>query len=358
MTRPVVVTGVGLSTSLGPDAASNWTNLCHPPAEAHERPHPSFQSSLDQAQALADASTREAFRQAELQDFSALGCTFSASKPLSHDGAFVAPDLVQRALRHQWKMRGEARNVIAACATGAYSIAVAASWIAEGLCDVVLAGSVEPAPHPLIEAGFRQMGVVSEEGIMRPFDKRRDGFCFGEGAGAIVLESLAHARARGKRPLARLSGWAMGADAHSAVAFNSNGQRIAAVIQKALKRAALAPASVQHVNAHGTATRLNDWLETQALRHAFGSHAERLLISATKGSTGHLLGAAGSVEFVLTLLALQHQMAPPTAYLEEADPTCSLDYVPKIAREATLQHAISLSFGFGGPIGALVVSQD
>ena len=147
------------------------------------------------------------------------------------------------------------------------------------------------------------MGVVSPEGVTRPFDRTRSGFMFGEGAGVIVLESAAHAEARGARTLVRLSGWALGADAHSAVAFNSNGAKIAGVVARALGRAGLSASDVRHVNAHGTGTRLNDWIETQALMTAFGTHAKKLMISATKASTGHLLGAAGSVEFILTVLS-------------------------------------------------------
>jgi len=323
------------------------------------------------------------------------------------DVSWAPPDALNDFVARQFGLKGERRNVIAACATGAYSIALAASWIEQGLCDVVLGGSVEPYPHPLIEAGFRQMGVISSDGTTRPFDQKRTGFTFGEGAGIIVLESAEHFRKRQKRtaadqnggqpgrqptrtaargsclekgyhspkfrsadspvdrlsgrlpfspPYAVLSGWAVGADAHSAVAFNSNGSRIASVIEKALSRGGISAGTVKHVNAHGTATRLNDWIETQALVKAFGPHAQSLMISATKSSTGHLLGAAGSVELIFTVLALGHQFVPPTAALETTDPECPLDYTPRRGHAAAFEHALSLSFGFGGPIGALVVS--
>jgi 3-oxoacyl-[acyl-carrier-protein] synthase II len=153
-----------------------------------------------------------------------------------------------------------------------------------------------------------------------------------------------------------LSGWALGSDSHSPVAFNSDGARIADVIGRALDRGGLSKDMVRHVNAHGTATRLNDWIETQALLKAFGPYAERLMISATKASTGHLLGASGSVEFIFTVLALCRQFIPPTATLETPDPECPLDYTPRTGHAAVFDHALSLSFGFGGPIGALVVS--
>jgi 3-oxoacyl-[acyl-carrier-protein] synthase II len=289
-------------------------------------------------------------------DSTRFGCTVSASKPLFDDDRVIPPDAINDFVANQFGLEGERRNVIAACATGAYSIALAASWIEQGFCDAVLAGSVEPYPHPLIEAGFKQMGVISSEGVTRPFDERRSGFTFGEGAGVIVLESAWHATRRRSRVWARLSGWALGADSHSAVAFNSNGARIAEVIGRALERGGFSKESVRHVNAHGTATRLNDWIETQALQKAFGPQAERLMISATKASTGHLLGASGSVELIFTVLALHHQFVPPTATLEFPDSECPLDYTPRIGHEAAFDHALSLSFGFGGPIGALVVS--
>ncbi len=270
---------------------------------------------------------------------------------------WVAPDVITDYIASRYAITGEKRNVIAACATGAYAIAQAASWIEQGLCDMVLAGSVEPTPHPLIEAGFRQMGVVSSEAVMRPFDHHRSGFVFGEGAGVVVLESAAHARKRGARSYAELSGWGLGADGHSAVAFNSNGQKIADVITRALTRSKLEVSHIRHVNGHGTATRLNDWIETQALLKAFGSNAQNLMVSATKGTTGHLLGAAGSVEFIFTVLALYHQWIPPTESLETPDPECPLDYTPRQGHAAAFNHALSLSFGFGGPIGVLVVSR-
>jgi len=281
---------------------------------------------------------------------------FSAKRALTP--VVHSPDEILRFVREQFGLRGDSRNVIAACATGAYSIALGASWIEQGLCDIVLAGSVEPYPHPLIEAGFSQMGVTSSDGVTRPFDRHRSGFTFGEGAGVVVLESAAHASRRQIRVLARLSGWALGADAHSAVAFNSNGARIAEVISRALGRSGLSKEKVRHIHAHGTATRLNDRIETQALLKAFGPHAERLMISASKASTGHLLGASGSVAFIFTVLALRHQFVPPTATLVNPDPQCPLDYTPRTGRAAAFEHALSLSFGFGGPIGALVVSSS
>ncbi len=369
MTR-IVITGLGLSTSVGPTLPETWAAVSGPgPTEQRSRDWGlapiSDISGLLGARRFAQRAVAEALAEARVLesnhltgiDASRIGCTFSASKPLADGDLWRAPDEITSHIVRHFGFEGESRNVIAACATGVYSIALGASWIEAGLCDVVVAGSVEPDVHPLMAAGFRQMGVVTSEPVMRPFDRDRSGFVFGSGAGALVLESEAHARARGQEPLAILSGWGLGADGHSAFAFNSGGARIADVIKRAITRARLSPESVAHVNAHGTATPLNDRLETQALRHAFGSHAEKLMISATKSSTGHLLGAAGSVEAALTVLAIHHQRVPPTRTLQTAAPDCPLDYTPREGRFAPLAHAISLSFGFGGSIGALVFSE-
>jgi 3-oxoacyl-(acyl-carrier-protein) synthase len=376
MDQAVVITGLGVSTAVGRDAAELWNHVVlggPPPAQAIESaPFSQSQEALK----MALSATIEALENARLYDANSIdgrsmrqrilgvipkrfGMTISGSKPLFEpEGSVLPPDGVNDALCREFGVEGERRNVVAACATGAYSVALGASWIEQGLCDVVLAGSVEPPVHPLIEAGFKQMGVVTPDVWMRPFDRHRSGFVLGSGAGVVILESREHALARGARIIARLSGWGWGTDPHSAVAFNSNGAHIASVISQALRRAKLSPEQIAHLNAHGTATPLNDWIETQALIKAFGRQSQHLMISGTKSSTGHLLGAAGSVELVLTLLALKNQFIPPTAHLEEPDPECPLDYTPGRGHHATFDHAMSLSFGFGGPIGALVVSRE
>lgn len=359
MANHVFITGMGVSTSLGSTLDLNWQGLTQrgqsPQTDYVEAWGLSPQQGLNRALELSGGVVREAFAQAGCDTHEA-ACTFSASKPLFDGEAWLPPESINTFLRHRFGFSGESRNVVAACATGAYSIAIGASWIEQGLCDVVLAGSVEPLPHPLMKAGFQKMGVLSQEPVMRPFDERRSGFVFGEGAAAIVLESETHLRRRQARPLARLSGWAMGSDAHGRVMFNSKGARIADVIENALRRAGMAPSDIGHLNAHGTATWLNDQLETQAIRQAFGRHASKLAIAGTKSSTGHLLGAAGSVELAFTVLALQHQFAPPTRHLHLPDKDCDLDYTPQAGHALTMQHAMTISYGFGGPIGALVVS--
>ncbi len=378
----VVITGMGITTPLGQGLEENWVNLCGGYPEDRlagtavngsliKLPFTDSLASrcsglpplgIDRAKQLAEQSCTEALSTAGLSssfiDPERLGSTVSASKPLFDGDTPKAPEKLNEFIRDRFGVRGECRNVIAACATGVYSVAMAASWIEQGLCDVVLAGSVEPPPHPLIQAGFRQMGVTSSEGVTRPFDLHRSGFTFGEGAGILVLESEKHARDRGAAVQAALSGRALGSDSHSAYSFNSGGGKIASVIDQALRNAGLDTRKIRHVNAHGTATRHNDWIETQALLKSFGDQAKHLMISATKASTGHLLGASGAVELIFTVLALKNQFVPPTATLEEPDPDCPLDYTPRHGHTADFEHALSLSFGFGGPIGALLVSRS
>lgn len=357
MSEKVVVTGLGTCTSLGATTQEAWAAL----TRGHIAPGRSpciDGEGFDRAVRLAERAMREAMAQAQIEGpLEQFGCTVSASKPLFREDQVLPCERITEEVSRRAGCQGESRNVIAACATGAYSIALAASWIEQGICDVALAGSVEPTPHPLIRAGFAQMGVLSADGSTKSFDKERSGFAMGEGAGIVVLESESSARARHQTILAQLSGWALGADGHSAVAFNSDGQHMANVIGRARAKAKLAAHEIRHVNAHGTATRHNDWIETQSLRRAFGSSATNLMISATKSSTGHLLGAAGSVEFILTVLALQNQFVPPTAQLKTPDPACALDYTPGRGHAASFEHALSLSFGFGGSIAALVVSR-
>jgi 3-oxoacyl-[acyl-carrier-protein] synthase II len=367
MSVEIAITGMGVCSLLGDGIEANWKALRQ--AESHERSQEII-AGWPRTQELSLKAVKEALAGAGLLDGEKLrgvdpqrfGCTFSASKPLflsveGPDGRVVPPDAINQWIKEQFGFSGESRNVIAACATGAYSVAMAASWLEQGLCDAVVAGSVEPYPNALIQAGFQQMGVLTKESWMRPFDSRRSGFVFGEGAGAIVLETVENARARGQEPLALLSGWGLGTDPNNAIAFNSSGQFIADVIQKSLGHRSLSARMVGHVNAHGTATRLNDRIETQALMKAFGSHAQKLMISATKSSTGHMLGAAGSVEFIYTVLALRSQFIPPTLHLSHVDPDCPLDYTPLEGHRAKFDHALSLSFGFGGPIASLVVSR-
>jgi 3-oxoacyl-[acyl-carrier-protein] synthase II len=265
----------------------------------------------------------------------------------------LSPEAVPRAVARDAGAEGPVMNLSSACATGVQSVMVAAGWLRDGRCDVVLAGSAESSFHPLYQAGFRQMGVLSEVGRVRPFDRRRDGFVLGEGAGVFCLETLASARRRGARAYGELTGWAMGSDAHHAIRFNSNGRRMADTLSRALGRAGLAPGDLDYVNAHGTATLLNDSLESTALSGLLPPGA---LVSSTKGATGHLLGATGAVEFAFCLLALRDGRVPPTLDLEDPE-TDALDFIPGRSRAVEVRRAASLSFGFGGSLAAAVVEK-
>ena len=247
-----------------------------------------------------------------------------------------------------------------ACASGGQAVGEAYRLVRDGEQDVVITGGAEAAVTPLGVAGFAVMRAMSTRNdeparASRPFDRGRDGFVVGEGAGLLVVESLEHARARGARIYAEIIGYGMSGDAYHITAPSEDGDGAVRVMTKALKKAGLQPSDIDYVNAHGTSTPFNDKLETLALRRTFGDHARRLAISSTKSMTGHLLGAAGGLEAGISALAIHHQVAPPTINLEAPDPECDLDYVPHTARPMTIRHVLSNSFGFGGTNAALVL---
>ncbi|MCB9763236.1 MAG: beta-ketoacyl-ACP synthase II [Alphaproteobacteria bacterium] len=255
--------------------------------------------------------------------------------------------------------QGPSLCVSTACATGNHSIGEAWRAIRYGDADVVLAGGSESAVTPTALAGFMVMKALSRrndapEKACRPFDAERDGFVMGEGAGILVLESLAHARARGARILAELIGYALTNDAYHLTAPSPGGAGAQRCMRLALRSAGLAPDAVGYINAHGTSTPQNDLTETQAIRAVFGDHADRLMVSSTKSVTGHLLGAAGGIEAVATVRTLADGVIPPTATWEFRDPACDLDYVPRDARQAQVDVALSNAFGFGGTNATLV----
>jgi 3-oxoacyl-[acyl-carrier-protein] synthase II len=246
-----------------------------------------------------------------------------------------------------------AQSPVAACATGAHCIARGAQMIGWGQADWALCGAVEASLTPLVMAGYRQLGALSKSKVMRPFDKRRDGFVPSEGIGALVLESDEHARARGAKIHAYVTGYDMGADATSLTGMCPSGASIARAMERALKRAG--NPQIDYINAHGTATPLNDAIESRAIKSVFGTGVP---VSSTKPLTGHLLGAAGAVEAVICLQALREQWAPPTLNLEEPDDECDLDYIPvtptSCGRALPLKTVMSLNYGFGGHIGVLI----
>ncbi|MGH0034357.1 MAG: beta-ketoacyl-ACP synthase II [Myxococcota bacterium] len=258
-------------------------------------------------------------------------------------------------------LRGPNFCHVSACATGAHSIGESARLIARGEADAMVAGGTEAPIFDLAVAGFAAMRALSArndepERASRPFDVDRDGFVMGEGAGVMVLESLEHARRRGATPLAEVSGYAATADATHLAAPQEEGEGIVRCMRLALEDAELAPEAIDHVNAHATSTPAGDPIEARALRTVFGGHVDRLPVSATKSMTGHLLGAAGAVEAILCVRALQSSCLPPTINLDRVDADCELDHVLAKARPAAVRHVLSNSFGFGGTNACLVLS--
>jgi 3-oxoacyl-[acyl-carrier-protein] synthase II len=258
--------------------------------------------------------------------------------------------------------RGPNFSHVSACSTGAHSIGEAMRTIRHGYADVMIAGGCEATITMLGVGGFNAMRAMSTRNddpprASRPFDRDRDGFVVGEGAGVVVLEELEHAWARGARIYAEVAGYAANSDAHHVTAPAPEGIGAQRCMTQALADAKLAPTAIQYINAHGTSTEFNDKNETLAIKAVFGEHARRLAVSSTKSMTGHMLGAAGSVEAALCALAITRGVVPPTINYTTPDPECDLDYVPNQARELTVDAALSNSFGFGGTNAALVLTR-
>ena len=248
---------------------------------------------------------------------------------------------------------------VTACTSGTHNIGDAARIIEYGDADVMVAGGAEMATCGLGLAGFGASRALSTRNddpaaASRPWDKDRDGFVLGDGAGVLVLEELEHAKARGAKIYCEVVGYGMSGDAYHMTMPSENGEGAARCMRSALKNADLSPDDVDYVNAHGTSTPAGDLAETQAIKSLYGSHAQSLLVSSTKSMTGHLLGAAGGVEAVFSVLALRDQIVPPTINLDNPSEECDLDYVPHKARKAKLSVAMSNSFGFGGTNGSVV----
>jgi 3-oxoacyl-[acyl-carrier-protein] synthase II len=255
--------------------------------------------------------------------------------------------------------RGPNFGVVSACATGTHALGEAAHAIRRGDADVMIAGGSEAAITPFAYASFCAMKAMSTrndapEKASRPFDRNRDGFIMGEGAGVVVLESFEHARARGARIYCELAGYAATCDAFHITQPDPEGKGLSMAMKRALASAAVAPEQIDYINAHGTSTPYNDKFETLAIKKIFGDHARKVAISSTKSMTGHLLGAAGGIESVISVKTLQTQMIAPTINLEEPDPDCDLDYVPNVARAAKVQTVLSNNLGFGGQNAAVV----
>jgi 3-oxoacyl-[acyl-carrier-protein] synthase II len=273
---------------------------------------------------------------------------------------FVPASIINMISGHvaiKFGFKGPNIAVVTACTTGLHAIGLSARMIEYGDCDVMVAGGAEATVSPLGVGGFAAARALSTRNddpktASRPWDRDRDGFVLGEGAGVVVLEEYEHAKARGAKIYAEVSGFGMSADAYHMTAPDIDGPRRS--MSMALKNASINADQVQYLNAHGTSTPLGDLNETNAIKVAFGSHAKKMTISSTKSMTGHLLGGAGGIESVFTVLALHHQKIPPTINIFHQDPECDLDFCANTARDANIEFAVKNNFGFGGTNGTLV----
>jgi 3-oxoacyl-[acyl-carrier-protein] synthase II len=409
--RRVVVTGMGCVTPLGANAEATWQAAVqgrsgidlvrsfdvtdYPVRIAGEVKdpldlddlNPKERRRLDRVIALALVAAREALADARLEigddnrrrigvaigsGIGGLATLQSGIQTLSASGPRrVQPFLIPMAIcnmtsgyvaiRHG--LQGPNLCHVSACATGAHSIGEAARAIARGDADAVLAGGTEAPVTGIGLAGFAAMRALSDRNdapaaASRPFDRDRDGFVMAEGAAVLVLESEAHARARGASVLAEVLGYAATADAAHMVQPTEDAEGAQRCMRLALEDADLAPADVDYLNPHATSTPAGDVSEARAIRTVFGAHADQLPVSATKSMTGHLLGAAGAVEALLCIRALDTGMLPPTINLDSPDPECELDHVANKARQRRIRVAVSNSFGFGGTNATLVLGRD
>jgi 3-oxoacyl-[acyl-carrier-protein] synthase II len=388
--RDVVITGVGAVTPLGVGARAlheRWTaGTCAvrdgeaPCADFDVTDHMSSKQArrADRSTQLAIAAGEEALTDAGWgeglpYDPELIGCVLGTgiggigTLENNHDSlrdtgpASVSPLAIplmmsnagSAALSLRYDLRGPVFSVVSACAAGSHAIGTALRMIQHGEAEAVVTGAAEAPLTPLSRAAFKRMNATSPSGVSRPFDARRDGFVMGEGAGVLVLEAGDAARARGARILGTIRGYGASGDAHHITAPHKDGRGGARAMSVALSDSGLTAEDVDYVNAHGTSTQLNDRAETLALKLALGERATQIPISSTKSAIGHLLGAAGAVEAVATLLALRDRIAPPTIGWEEPEEGMDLDYVPGTARPLVMANgrppiAISNSFGFGG----------
>jgi 3-oxoacyl-[acyl-carrier-protein] synthase II len=278
---------------------------------------------------------------------------------------FIIQMIINMAPGHvsiRYGAKGPNWSPVSACATSAHAIGEAFKSIKIGETDAVIAGGAESSITPLSLGGFSVMKALSTRNdeptkASRPFDKDRDGFVMGEGAGVVVLEELEHAKKRGAKILAEVVGYAANSDAYHATAPAPEGEGAARCMRLALQSAGMKPEDIGYINAHGTSTPYNDSNESKAIKNVFGDHAKKVAVSSTKSMTGHMLGAAGGAEAVISVLALTRNVLPPTINFENPDPDCDLDYVPNVARETPVDAVMSNSFGFGGTNAVLILKR-
>ncbi|OGI44149.1 MAG: beta-ketoacyl-[acyl-carrier-protein] synthase II [Candidatus Muproteobacteria bacterium RBG_16_65_31] len=406
--RRVVITGLGIVSPLGIGVAENWRNITagrggigrvtHFDATGYPSAIAGEVKNFDPAQYVSEKEARRMDRFIQLGMAAAIEAIKDSGLAVTeanaerigvHIGAgiggvstieemtltikergprrvtpFFVPmciiNMISGDLSVMFGLKGPNLSMVTACATATHAVGDAGRLIEYGDADVMIAGGAEAAITPTALAGFGNAKALSTrndspETASRPWDKDRDGFVLGEGAGIVVLEEYEHAQRRGARIYCELIGFGMSGDAYHMTSPPADGEGAARCMRNAMRNAGVNPEQVQYINAHGTSTLLGDRAETLAVKTAFGAHAKKLAVSSTKSMTGHLLGAAGGVEAVYTALAIQHQVAPPTINLTTPDPECDLDYVPGSARAMKIAVAVSNSFGFGGTNGTIIL---
>ncbi|NND00077.1 MAG: beta-ketoacyl-ACP synthase II, partial [Gammaproteobacteria bacterium] len=402
--RRVVITGMGIISPVGLTLEENWSNITNgisgiskidrfDPAgyacqvagnvegfEPDNYMSPKEARKMDRFIQLGMAASLDAFKDSGLevteQNAERMGAYIgsgiggietieNASRILVERGPrrvspFFVPssiiNMIAGNLSIELGLKGPNLSMVTACTTATHAIGDAGRLIEYGDADVMLAGGAEAAISPTAIAGFGNAKALTSRDVdptlaSCPWDQERDGFVMGEGAATLVLEEYQHAKARGARIYAELSGFGMSGDAYHMTSPSPGGEGASRCMLNAMRNAGVTPEDVQHLNAHGTSTPLGDAAETQATKLAFGDHARKIAITSTKSMVGHLLGAAGGVEAVYTVMAIHHQVAPPTINLHNPSEDCDLDYVPNTAREMLIENALSNSFGFGGTNG-------
>ncbi len=409
--RRVVVTGIGMISPVGNDVKTSWNNLLagksgiskitlfdstnYPSQIAGEvkgfdpetAVEPAEVKRCDRYTLLALAATKEAWNDAGLAGNSytpsKMGCILGIGiggletleenhKALLEGGPRkVSPFLIPKMISNlgpgnvaiAYNLQGVNYTITSACASGTHALGEALRMIRDGIQDLVVTGGSEAAITPLALAGFGRMRALSTRNddpqrASRPFDKDRDGFVIAEGAGVLVLEELEAAKKRGAKIYAEVTGYGFSCDAYHITSPSEGGDGAKQCMRSALASAKVTPEQVQHINAHGTSTPINDPAETKAIKEVFGSHAKSgLVVNSTKSMTGHLLGAAGGLEAAIIALTLKHSVVPPTINLDNPDEGCDLDYAANTAREMSVEVAMSNSFGFGGTNASIVMKR-
>ena len=365
-----VITGIGLATPLGLGREKSWQALvqsksavkkgANPIAKISELAVPNDVRALSIAFFACAEAINDAALSAELLKNANTGCVFSSSKPYIADNqklnfnSFINQDSLGVQIAHIFDIKGTLLNFSAACATGTLSIIKAVQLVQNGECDIVLAGAAESPLNALYIAAFNNMGVATKN-LPRPFDKNRDGFALGEGAGAVIVESKKSALLRGAKIYGEIAGWNISNSATKAVGA-TNIKTTTEAIKKTLANCSFQIPT--YINAHGTATKENDFAECWAIQEAFGSKTQSLCVSSTKAATGHSLGASGAIEAVFCLLAMRDNIAPPTLNYQIADDLLpNINFVPNIAQNLNIDSTLSFSFGFGGATAILALKK-